>query len=775
MRPKILFVIWLTAFSFSPAADHPAGFQEKNGSPYFDRQGRLHTAALNDSGGLFWSQQPPFRKTGEIRPAGFSSRPGPRHRIKNDPAGQPWMVRETRGAGELNIRVGKLVEGGIENDISVSRGIPGTHAFPDLDFSPAGGLWITWVNRSGRVWRLMVQDDANSRTWRVTASRSPVFTPQIIVDQTGRVWVFWTGADGGCDQIFTAFFEHGVWSRPSCLTSDPSVPHFHPAAALNASGHPLVVWSAFRNGAYGLYFTSWNGLEWEETVSLSPKSGASDGEPAAVYLQNTGPVIAWTRADRNGSRILLSFHEGGEWSVPVNLTPGKNSVRHPVLAAHQDQLAVMWNSEEGAFIESFPFSRLLEKPPSREDPLPPPESSALMDNKFIAMGDSITYGSTNGPRMGEGYPSRLQVLLEHIFLFPHVVNKGVPGEPTWEALGRIQSVLTQEMALYLLLMEGTNDVTVQTYSLETTAFNLEQMILQAQDYGVFPLISTVIPRARNRWTDSARDRTLELNEKIIQSAKDLNVILVDNYSSFIQYPGEEGGYEALICDDNLHPNDRGYQVMAETWYEEIRLIPFPPVDITALRMHRSREVILTWEINLRNDPGAGVTHYRILRRRKGGFTGFKPIGAAPASQNKYIDTFISPEYEYLYILRAINAEGMEGPASNPVSPVRGDPFPPVSIASETVVNRAFLYREIINRITWDPNPRNHPLFSVTAYRIYRKTAGEDDDRFKLIGETRGDKFFYLDRRLADEEEAQNYVYGISAVDQNNNEGIIGKG
>jgi hypothetical protein len=51
---------------------------------------------------------------------------------------------------------------------------------------------------------------------------------------------------------------------------------------------------------------------------------------------------------------------------------------------------------------------------------------------------------------------------------------------------------------------------------------------------------------------------------------------------------------------------------------------------------------------------------------------------------------------------------------------------------------------------------------------------EEDDLFTLIGEVDGNTAVYLDRQISSEKTAEDYIYGISAVTQNNIEGIIGK-
>ena len=157
----------------------------------------------------------------------------------------------------------------------------------------------------------------------------------------------------------------------------------------------------------------------------------------------------------------------------------------------------------------------------------------------------------------------------------------MPGENTWEAVSRIGPVLTENLALYLLLMEGTNDVSWLDYSLSTTAFNLRQILGTALDMGVFPFISTIPPRAGSRWKQIIIDRTAELNGLIEDLAGELKVMLVDNGGAFLDFPPSSGGHEALISDDNIHPNNLGYQVMAETWYQQIRRLPFPPASLVA--------------------------------------------------------------------------------------------------------------------------------------------------------------------------------------------------
>ncbi|HDR68638.1 MAG TPA: hypothetical protein ENN61_06250, partial [Bacteroidaceae bacterium] len=375
----------------------------------------------------------------------------------------------------------------------------------------------------------------------------------------------------------------------------------------------------------------------------------------------------------------------------------------------------------------------------------------LFQDEFIAFGDSITYGWDNGDAKERGYPPRLSQLLPYSFETPRVHNRGVPAETTWEAVGRVFNVITSDLALYFLLMEGTNDVSDQTYSLDATAFNLKEMAKKCLNFGVIPLISTIIPRARGRWTPIAQQRTFSLNDKIRILASDLKIILTENFQAFYDYPAASGGYESLISTDNLHPNNQGYQFMAETWYARIKEIPFPPVKITAKNTAGGKETSLTWQDDPRITQETGIAQYRIYRKTDDASV-FSHIATVAASFHSYKDTNQSPGKSYSYSIASVNADGVMGALAEPVVPESIDPFPPINIQAK------ILMRERSIHLTWEKNPQNAPDIKVENYKIYRKIQGDSD--FILIKTLPETIFKYVDKAISLED---NYLYALSTV------------
>ena len=138
------------------------------------------------------------------------------------------------------------------------------------------------------------------------------------------------------------------------------------------------------------------------------------------------------------------------------------------------------------------------------------------------------------------------------------------------------------------------------------------------------------------------------------------------------------------------------------------------------------------------------------------------------------NTIANLERDYLYLLSSLNGFGIEGPLSAPVKAVRIEPFAPVQIQSRIELNSSFLAREYINIVSWQNNPENQGIFTISGYRIYRKTQGQPDASFVLLDEVPSGSSTFWDRGLTSQAQAEGYVYGVSAVDSLGRESPIGK-
>ena len=190
-------------------------------------------------------------------------------------------------------------------------------------------------------------------------------------------------------------------------------------------------------------------------------------------------------------------------------------------------------------------------------PTGPPEPD-LSPIVIVAFGNSITQG-VGDERRPPGYPFRLELLLDQTHPNAIVVNRGVAGETTVEGVRRIGLVLTKDRPDYVLILEGVNDINVQSSS-STIVNNLDVIIKKVKGSGAIPLISTITP-ATKKGVSITRIKTV--NEGIIALAEREEIVLVDNYTAF----RDSEDFTLLLSDDELHPNSLGYDLMAQTWYE----------------------------------------------------------------------------------------------------------------------------------------------------------------------------------------------------------------
>ena len=695
--------------------------------------------------------------------------------IKKDINHQIWMIWEQEINLENNIFIGKITDTNIHIIKNLSRKFPGENFSPMLTITPENQKWVCWVNQNEEGNFIIIQNLTTGMTWSFDPdSKFPIFSPKLISNGRGSIWLFWVGQGEGRDRIFYSCLDSSIWSKASILSAIPAAPQFHPTVAMDYWGNPWIAWSTYDGQDYEIYVSSWNGKEWIVPEKITENEGIADAEPSISFFQKAIPIVSWT-GSLNGKRdIFFSYREETGWSPAINISRDSYRSGNSVLLSTDKAIVLQWKDQERIHLKSLSFYKLrnlTEYPFQKTMKLK--SMSHLQKNKFIGFGDSITYGWENGiPIPEEGYVPRLQDLLEDIFFEPIVTNRGVPGEPTWEAISRITSVITSDLALYLLLMEGTNDVTTLSFSMDTTIFNLREMLKQCLQYDVFPLLSTITPRAGHRWKTIIEERTRELNGKIELLSSELGILMVDSFNVFNNYPDSLGGLRSLIADpDNLHPNKKGYQVLAQAWFEKIKLIPFPPDNIEAVKKERAGEIYLNWQENPKIINDTNLINYRIYRKTPNQ-SDYILKGTVSSAIFSFSDTNISSGQEYLYAIAATNANFIEGPLSDPVIPVRGEPFPPINVQSNLKINKAFLYREYINRITWSESEQNQGLFNLSIYRIYRKNLGEGDQAFQLIGEVNVNQLSFLDRNIGSSAEAENYIYGISSVDENDNESLI---
>ena len=163
---------------------------------------------------------------------------------------------------------------------------------------------------------------------------------------------------------------------------------------------------------------------------------------------------------------------------------------------------------------------------------------------IVAFGDSLTAGY--GVGKNDNYPSQLSLLINQ-----PIINMGISGETKAQALARIDNVIAKDPKVVLITLGG-NDLKKKLPASEAFS-NLKQIVNILHQNGALVVIGGInIPYYSNDYADD-----------YVIFAKENGCLLVPNIL------GGLFGHSDLMVD-TVHPNAKGYKIVAESFYETIK-------------------------------------------------------------------------------------------------------------------------------------------------------------------------------------------------------------
>lgn len=196
---------------------------------------------------------------------------------------------------------------------------------------------------------------------------------------------------------------------------------------------------------------------------------------------------------------------------------------------------------------------------------------------ILCFGDSLTFGTTSRavPRFAtlspiEGYVPKLQRLLEdELDEKLMMVNSSRGGGDTNEGLTRLPNELRIHNPDLVLLWLGVVDVNTNEKARFTQLReNLVAMMRRIKREGAKVVIGTYPPMDPEGFRALAAENVARLNTIIRQEANAEQVPIAGHEIAFGNDP------EGLLGSDGLHPNDNGYRLIAETWFEVVKDLDF---------------------------------------------------------------------------------------------------------------------------------------------------------------------------------------------------------
>jgi lysophospholipase L1-like esterase len=180
------------------------------------------------------------------------------------------------------------------------------------------------------------------------------------------------------------------------------------------------------------------------------------------------------------------------------------------------------------------------------------------ETRVVFMGDSIT-DSWDDPKYGGFFPGK------------PFIDRGISGQTTPQMLIRFRADVIALKPRVVVILAGTNDIAGNTGPMTLAAIedNLSSMFELAHANGIRVVFASVLPISDYEKTKDGQpiirtkqrppEQILELNAWLKKYAALHGQIYLDYFSAMAD---PQGFLKEELSEDGLHPNQKGYAVMA---------------------------------------------------------------------------------------------------------------------------------------------------------------------------------------------------------------------
>ncbi|MFN7824472.1 MAG: arylesterase [Pseudobdellovibrionaceae bacterium] len=175
--------------------------------------------------------------------------------------------------------------------------------------------------------------------------------------------------------------------------------------------------------------------------------------------------------------------------------------------------------------------------------------------KILALGDSLTEGY--GVARERAYPALLEAKLKNVGFNWVVINSGISGSTTASAKGRLQWQLKNKPDVIFLAL-GANDG-LRGLKVADSEKNLSEAILLAQNSKVKIILAEMLMPPN--YGETYRKEFQNMYSRL---AKKHQIPLIPFFLKDI------AGKPELNLPDGIHPNEKGYQIVAEYLFQQLK-------------------------------------------------------------------------------------------------------------------------------------------------------------------------------------------------------------
>jgi len=147
--------------------------------------------------------------------------------------------------------------------------------------------------------------------------------------------------------------------------------------------------------------------------------------------------------------------------------------------------------------------------------------------------------------------------LNEYFTGRDYLNRGISGQVTGQMLGRTKADVLDLQPRVVIIHGGTNDIARGT-SARTIQNNLAMIAELCHANGIIPILASILPVGESLRMERPPATILQVNKWMQEYCLRNNYVYADYFTPLVQ-----GGMMDPTCsDDSLHPNAKGYRLMA---------------------------------------------------------------------------------------------------------------------------------------------------------------------------------------------------------------------
>lgn len=233
----------------------------------------------------------------------------------------------------------------------------------------------------------------------------------------GELWAVWSADDGHDTELLYSRWTGQGWQPPQPVYANPKTWDDTPSLAFAADGRPWLAWSSADREGSRLYVSRWLGYRWSRPEEVSPAPSTRPRQPALAAAPDGGFWLAWVGFDGNDDEIYARRWDGLAW-LPAeqvgrdDTDPLAYDTQPRLVVAADGRPWLAWVSSQGLFDDALVASRWTGAAWSPEMPVSAPDGTPDVWPSLALDGQGQPWLAWQG-LIGEGADAHWRIYLAH--------------------------------------------------------------------------------------------------------------------------------------------------------------------------------------------------------------------------------------------------------------------------------------------------------------------------------------------------------------------------